>query len=434
MHHIVVPRAAQKTAKQRPARGRAMRELARRPRAREQSSSFHARHHEPVPVERVGNLRPREGQGNGDRGRVGDASQGVGQFGICGVQHGRAGVRGRGDHDRVREDGRASVHDEAPLRRGAFVAPGDRAHPRPQVNVHPIQSRLQRFHHLGQARAQGDEGRVARRAPATVALPTLALHEEQATQQAPVPLFHLQQLGVGGSQAEMTRVARVDAREQGLHNALEDFLAQVGGDELGHRHVATIAVSRPDEVEARAQFTRPGDQARAEEGAEFARDHQGQALGQGVQRAAGVDVGPPVLARGTHDVRFQPQFLPQPHPRGLEGEDTVGAAFDDEAVLAHGVNDSPQTVGRFQQVDVHVQPARPRLLLEVIRGCHAADAAADDGDAQGATSVAKRCLRHDPMLSVGYKFQVKCQRLKVQGPSGWSIFGGRRPPSLTFNF
>ncbi len=99
----------------------------------------------------------------------------------------------------------------------------------------------------------------------------------------------LEELRDGRAHGDAVRVARVDAAEQGLHEAVDDLAAEAGGDVLPHGDVVTDLGGRQlavpfDAVQALCRED-PG------QGGGVARYAHDVALGHGAQGAAGPERG-----------------------------------------------------------------------------------------------------------------------------------------------
>ena len=182
--------------------------------------------------------------------RVGDGVEQPGQFAIRGTEE-RGGLVGLAGENRVVGFEPVPVHAHAPRRtRGAFDSLGCSAHQlKRRLRLgHQRVDELAALQRLEQRHALGLPGRLA----------ALAQH---ALGEAAVFALELDEARQNARDAELRRIAAVDARQQGLGQVVHGFPAVVRGHEFGHGLVRLPALARPAEpFEAHANLGVPAQQ------------------------------------------------------------------------------------------------------------------------------------------------------------------------------
>ena len=167
-----------------------------------------------------------------------------------------------------------------------------------------------------------------------------------SAEQAAVLLLHLLEHGEGALEAEFFGIGCVDAAHQGAGDFVEGLRAEAPADESGEALVLIAGQPGNEHLHAHAQLSRPGDEARTQEGKHHGGRHQHHAFGDGVKTPAAPNVSGGVLAGvGADELMGQTKPGAQVHGRGLLGDERVGASFDKEAILDGG-GDLSAPVGR----------------------------------------------------------------------------------------
>ena len=76
-------------------------------------------------------------------------------------------------------------------------------------------------------------------------------------------------------------------------------------------------------------------------------------LGNSQQLPAPYDEGPAMAGRGADEARLQTQAPAEIHRPGLLGNEGIGSSFQEKSLLLCGVDDTPQAMVGFQQVQAN---------------------------------------------------------------------------------
>ena len=155
---------------------------------------------------------------------------------------------------------------------------------------------------------------------------------------------------------------------------VEGLRAESAAHESGETFVLIAGAPGNERFNAHAQLSGPGDEVRAQERDHHGGRHQHHAFGDGMKAMAVPDVSGRLLAgAGADELLVQAEPRAEMHGRRLLGDEGVGTAFDEEAILEGG-GDLPAPVRRTLDQGEVGQAA----LAQVVRGCQSCDAAADD--------------------------------------------------------
>ena len=72
-------------------------------------------------------------------------------------------------------------------------------------------------------------------------------------------LFHLNKLGHGCAEAEIVRISRVDAANQGLDKSFEGLVSKASADERGEAFVYVCVSTRDERLDHHPEFGFPGE-------------------------------------------------------------------------------------------------------------------------------------------------------------------------------
>ena len=145
-------------------------------------------------------------------------------------------------------------------------------------------------------------------------------------------LFHLNELGHGGAEAEIIRISRVNAANQGLDKAFECFVTKAPADEGGEAFVRIGVSTRDERLDHHPEFGLPGEDRADQDRPHPAGGHQDESFRDRQNLAIAKDERASVaLIRADH-------FIGQAEPMaklkgpGLVGDKAVGSAFAEKAV------------------------------------------------------------------------------------------------------
>ena len=201
-------------------------------------------------------------------------------------------------------------------------------------------------------------------------------------------LLHLEEHGEGGAHAHLLGVAGVDAGDDGLGDARQRLAPEAPPHEVAEALVAVPAgvprraAARQHQVHAHAHLAGPAHQAAEGERHHARGHHEDDALGQLVQAPAREDEALADALVGVLEAVADAEPAGHRDRPVLLDDGRVGAALDDEAVAAHGVDLAAETRLVLVEVPVHGRVGGARVF-EDARRSQPGHAAADDGDAEG---------------------------------------------------
>ena len=202
-------------------------------------------------------------------------------------------------------------------------------------------------------------GRAAGRAP----------HGED---HAALALLQLEEPRHGGGQRQVIRVGGVDPGDQRLGDALERLVAEAAPDERAQTLVG-IPAARQDEIERHPELARPREERRGEEGPEARRRQELKAVGQRVQPSPEHDEGATEPVVGPHQPVLDAEPPAERQRPGLLGQEGIGAALDEESVVALGPDRAAEAIGGLEEHEIDRAPALARPLDRAVRGGESGD-------------------------------------------------------------
>ena len=208
------------------------------------------------------------------------------------------------------------------------------------------------------------------------------------------------QLGHGGARGQLAGVAGVHPAEQGLHEPVDDLVAEPRRDQVTDGDVALDPGGGQVALGAHPSQAGVGQQPGRRELVQVERDPH-QRAGQGAERAA----GPDPRGRGRRVLDRQPERTGEGHPLGAAVEHRLGADVDGDA----GDGRTPQLAAGVRRTLQHEDVGTGRR--QVVRGGESRDASPDDDDPTGQ-------LSHGLRLGPG----------PAAGAHGWARESGGQSP------
>ena len=163
-----------------------------------------------------------------------------------------------------------------------------------------------RVHHLPQAAFQRAEQRERR-----LRFRGLRPRCQHAARQAAVLLRQFDEPRQNRRDAQLPRIAAIDAAEQRLGQIVNRFLPVVFTHEIGHRFVARLHLRRAQQFHSHADLRRRTQQAGRHQRQNLGRHHHHQPVGQRHQPAAFADVRNAQMVVGPDHVAGQAQVADQ---------------------------------------------------------------------------------------------------------------------------
>ena len=201
------------------------------------------------------------GQTDGGGRAVADGRQALGQVGVARAQHPSRLKSRRGQDQPVGLETAAVLALNLPGR----VVELHRAHHAAATNRAERQASHKRIDQLLHPMSEGHEQTPARPAGPLGVLGPVAPGPPQGIDQAAPLALHLKKARHGGRQAQLFRVGRVDAANQGLGDPLQGFPTEPSPDKRAEALIVLLGSARQNQIQAHPQLSRPGKEAGAHE-------------------------------------------------------------------------------------------------------------------------------------------------------------------------